>query len=251
MGYFDSKGVTVFPSVYRTLFTDGKFTSEQNFINILNSITDIDSYVLNSESNINQLSEQATLKVVIHGYYFEISAKSLPQSKGNLYLAILVENADTSGKSLVDYENTKTTSLDSGGVFKGLFYNNSKPSKSEENYSHYFLQVTDNSGNLINKVRLKADSIEYADGQSVTAELDSKQDTLKTTTNSGIFIKENNEISIANGDGEGVNKTPNYKDRLDSLIDVGSGINPIYFNSNGLATPSSANVGKVYESTTY
>ena len=64
MSYIQSDHVKVFPSTYRTEYLQGKYTSEENFVNIINSITDIKSYVLDWTFPV--------LKVVINGYYFEI-----------------------------------------------------------------------------------------------------------------------------------------------------------------------------------
>ena len=63
--FYPSSNVDVFPSTNRVVYPQGKLTSENNFVNIINSITDYKSYVLNFSNKL--------LEVIIHGYYFKIN----------------------------------------------------------------------------------------------------------------------------------------------------------------------------------
>ena len=139
MANYGSEYVHVFPSTYRSEYINGKLTSENNFINILNSITDIDSYVLDYSNNV--------LKVVIHGYYFIIEnvRNNLP-----LWLEIAVEKSDTCG--LVSTSTQSPTSLDDNGSFTGLEYYSKESDLKDGNndsYNYYHLQVFDVNGDVL------------------------------------------------------------------------------------------------------
>ena len=224
MSFIQSDHVKVFPSTYRTEYLQGKYTSEENFVNIINSITDIKNYVLDWKFPI--------LKVVINGYYFEVSLSSnvLP---ANMWLGIKVEQGDVNSNALVNFDDSSTT-LDMNGTFRGLSSEISaeQPSTpSLDNYKYYWLRVTDSKGSWeVNKARINAESVKYDVNGSIKDEVDSKQDAL--TPGNGITI-DNNVISIDNS---------NYK-KLTSLANKGSNNKHVYFNSNGEAVASTADAG--------
>lgn len=227
MAYYESDNVHVFPSAYRKKFAAGKYTSEYNFTNIINSIVDVDSYVLSTDET---LANDHTLRVVIHGYYFEIKEFSKPS--GKLYLAIKVEK--NNHNALVQYGNGSNydeTALDDNTYFKGLYYGNEYPNDSgEEYYTIYRLQVCNDSGELINKVRLSTDSVFFGDvedNEDLTGELNKKQNSLVVTKESGLELSADSNLKI----------NDKYNRTLESAYlnssGVGSSIQPIYINANG------------------
>ena len=222
MAYLTTNSVSVFPTTYRTKIMNGKYTSEENFVNILNSITDINSYVISFEDGV--------LKMVIHGYYFEV----LINKTSNMSFGIVVESGDSKSNALVRYDNMAATDLDENNNFMGLYYSTSGvPSKDVGSNSLYTLKVTDNDGNVINKLKFSADSVQYNDSMTISQAVDTKQDNL--STGDGIEIREN-RISV---------KPENFR-QLTSLRSKGSnpaGQKIVYFNSSGEAVESQSNVG--------
>lgn len=86
----NSSNVTVFPCVSRSIKGDdnteivnkAKLLSEENITNILKSVTDKKSYIINWEKD--------TLEMVIKGYYFKIEDQ---EKSGNKYAHIkFIEN---------------------------------------------------------------------------------------------------------------------------------------------------------------
>lgn len=227
MAYFYTSKVNVFPSTYRQEIPNGKFTSERNFVNILNSFIDYKTtqpgYVLSYDEN--------TLKVVIHGYYFEIYEFNAASYK-NAWLSILVEKGSN---SLINYNDKSITLDDVGGrgEFKGISIDVEAPTKiNEVDYDWYSLQIISN-GEIVNRARLSTNSIRYRDeDKTASVKIDEKQD--KLTPLHPIKISQDNKISL--DDSAYV--------KFSGLSGVGSATNPVYFNSNGQGTASNANVGK-------
>ena len=117
--------VLMFPSALRKE-QDSKFTSENNITGLIRSITDRESYII-------KLDNTQGVEFVIHGYYFNLTAKSLSNIGSNIYAGIRL---DSSGR-LVAYSNGSTT-LDSSSGFEGL-YLGTNPSTGSNYYS---LQLT-------------------------------------------------------------------------------------------------------------
>lgn len=231
MSYIQSGNINVFPTTYRTQYLEGKYTSENNFVNILNSLTDIDSYVL-GDIDDNGSWQSPWLRVVIHGYYFEIRMSSL---SANMWLGIKVERGAVHSNALVNFSDSSTT-MDENNEFKGLSMEISatEPSYPESDYyDYYWLNVTDKNGKIVNRVRLKADSIKYDNNNSVRQELDSKQDIM--SAGNGIVI-DNNITSI----------DPDEYKKLQSLNSKGSDTQFIYFNSSGEAVATRTTKGSAY-----
>lgn len=231
MSYFTTSQVNVFPSTYRQQIPNGKFTSEKNFVNILNSFIDYksdqDGYVLSYDNGL--------LKVVIHGYYFEISDFDTTAYR-NVWLSILVEKG---GNSLINYSDRSINLDDAGGngEFKGLSLDSGVAPTPivEDDYDWYTLQIMAD-GNIINRARLSTDSIRYrAETKTATEKLDEKQD--KLIPSAPIKISEKSEISF--------DDTAYVK--FGDVKNVGADNNPIYFNNKGEATASKANIGSNYE----
>lgn len=243
--YEKSNNINVFPSAFRTIKKDGKFTSEQNFINILNSITDIDSYVLEYDQSFKRIKS-----VVIHGYFFEfINGYQIPDNVSDLWFQIKVEKGSVNSNALVNFTNnsieldTGTTAEDlSTSEFQGLKITEDTPNDEvEDDYSIHNLKVFEN-GNIINSVRLKASSVKYDNKYTVKDKIDTKQNEL--TAGDGITIKQ--EII----DDETIT-TIKIKDNnmatLESLVHgKGDDTKFIYFDEDGVAEESSANVGQEY-----
>ncbi len=132
--YFNSTYVTAFPTTYRIYNAGGKYTSELNITNMLKSFIQNKSFVIDKSDSI--------LKVVINGYYFEISYSAFDQGNvpAYLYLGIRVEN----GYLVSNVDGS--VNLDVGSEFTGLKYRiNSAPT----GCSHT-LQVTGENGELVN-----------------------------------------------------------------------------------------------------
>jgi len=72
MSYFSSGNVKVFPSSYRTQYASGKFTSEENLTSIVKALAGKDSFVVGFTPTGGSTAK-GVLKVVIDGYYFEIT----------------------------------------------------------------------------------------------------------------------------------------------------------------------------------
>lgn len=252
MAYFDSNKVNVFPSTNRNVYPQGKLTSESNFINIINSLVSYgqaggksyDSYVIGHESG--------HLKVVIHGYYFDIVMDSVPD---NLYLSILVEN-DEYGQ-LVSWENANPA-LDSdesgNGIFMGLVYSTlgkpQDPAWINDKYKTYTLHIR-NFNEHTDEYRFNTNAIYYVennvDGRVLSEDLAKRQyrivvgDGLEGTGQQKELtnIFGNNKISIAKEEW----------DKLVGLDNNGRGHGSkneariIYFNNKGIAGESTANRG--------
>ena len=233
---YASSNVKVFPSTYRKLYPQGKYTSENNFVNILNSLTDIDSYVISADNDI--------LKVVIHGYYFEISNfKGNDNNWNNMWLGICIESGNN---ALVNYSTQKVAdltqitedekeslyTLDDDTYFTGLIWSEGKPNNDLSNYyTYYFLQVSDDKGNIINKVKLTTDSIKTNHNNDLTTELDRKQYLLKA--GKGIA-----EITNNQNDENVVKLTDKEYSKLEYLekgIGGSKGERLFYFNDVGQA----------------
>ena len=178
MAYFNTESVHVFPSSYRKEISDGKYNSEHNFVNILNSLVDKENYVLSYETT----DDGDLLRVVLHGYYFEIK-NFKEQVSDPCYISILVENKVHS--SLVNYSQKSVDNLDDpqSGEFRGLDFETGTVTDEkvvDGVYTYYYLQVTDRDGNILNKVRLSTDSIFYSGNErTLTNELDDKQSIVK------------------------------------------------------------------------
>ena len=217
MANYSTTNVKVFPSTYRKQIPQGKYTSEYNFVNILNSLTDIDSYVISADNGV--------LKVVIHGYYFEISNFVLEQNL-NLWLGIKIESGNN---ALVNYSKTSIDDLDSNNSFTGLEYFTSEPSnETTDKYTCYYLRVAED-GNIINKVKLTTDSVKVPSGTDLTNELNQKQYLL--TNGQGIDTIDNNENRV-------VKLTKVEYDKLSSLPNKGGSSTSsklFYFDKDGLA----------------
>lgn len=235
--YCDSSKINVFPSNYRTEFPSGKFTSEYNFVNILNSITDLKSYVLEWNSE---------LKVVINGYYFEVQGYNKSEVIGsgikNIWLSIVVEDG---GNSLVRF-NGEPQNLDQGGKFYGLSFTEIAPTNVPRGTKLYTLQILKN-GKECNKARLYADSIRInGSDENLFDELKYKQYELSGGSKSasvpgqGIAeITNNRGINYISIDDDEMNK-------LNGLKNKGSNTKFVYFNDKGIANTSNQTVGEGY-----
>jgi hypothetical protein len=215
MANYSTTNVKVFPSTYRKQVPQGKYTSENNFVNILNSLTDIDSYVISADNGV--------LKVVIHGYYFEISNFVI---EPNLWLGIKIESGNN---ALVNFSKQSIDDLDSDNSFTGLEYFTSEPSnEATDNYTCYYLRVIKDS-NIINKVKLTTDSIQVPSGKDLTDELDQKQYLL--TNGQGIDTIDNNQNRV-------VKLTTTEYNKLSNLPNKGGSSTSsklFYFNEDGIA----------------
>jgi len=135
------QSVEMFPSALRKT-NDSKFTSERNITGIIRAVTDNDSYII-------KLDNTQGIEFVVHGYYFNLSQKSLSELGNNCVASIRLD----SSYRLVSYSNGSTT-LDDNSGFNGL-YLGSSPTTGP---GYYSLQLTDSSGNPVKESFLKLDS---------------------------------------------------------------------------------------------
>ena len=225
--YYSNK-VRVFPSTNRYIYPQGKLTSENNFVNIINSITDYKDYVLDYANGV--------FKVIIHGYYFEVETSII----ANLYFSILIETTEYG--QLVSWNSDGQ--LDSSGNFCGLATSINAPPQWPDwidqahhntKYRMYSLNVTDGTSKLINKWRFTTDASYFKGLRTLTDDLDKRQYKLKA--GSGI-------ADISNNFGDNtvrINDTEMTK--LNGLVNKGSKTTFVYFDNNGVAQPSDATVG--------
>ena len=242
--FFSTESVDMFPSAYRTVTTKSKYTSEENFVNIINSIVDKDCYVL----SLDDTDEGPILKVVLHGYYFEIKNFKLSENP-NFYVAIKVEQG---ANAIVNFDNNSVantqinngnivdTQIDVNGEFTGLAYSKTQFGESDtKNYKYYKLQVSQ-GGSLVNRVRLSSNSIYYKGdrARSVSSLLDEKQN--KLTAGNGIDSNKlkNNEVSLI----DKFNRTLNSFFPEDPS-GVGSADQPVYVSTSGTMTALSSSSG--------
>jgi len=228
--FFSTESVDMFPSAYRIVATKSKYTSEENFVNIINSIVDKDCYVL----SLDNTDEGPILKVVLHGYYFEIKGFNLSENP-NFYVAIKVEqganaivnfNNNSVANTQINDGNIVDTQIDVNGEFTGLAFSKTPFDVSDtEDYKYYTLQVSQ-GGSLVNRVKLSSNSIYFKGDttRNLSNLLDSKQDDL--TAGQGIDNTElaNNKIAL----------TDEFNKTLESFTGgKGSAIKPVYVNQQG------------------
>ena len=231
MGQFATNNVSVFPSSLRSERLEGKYNNEENFTGILTSITDRDSYVISKVDN--------DLVVVIGGYLFKLNIAGTGISINNdLYLWICVETTRKTLVSSVDGGNV----LDNSSGFTGIQFGTSEPSGTVPQGCEWIILHVWEPGGKISNWKFNSDSIIYNghEDRSLTAELDSKQDNLKTGFGLAIseIPDEQERYTISISDSE--------KDKLESLSNKGSNDQFVYFDSNGKAVSSSIDKGKEY-----
>ena len=233
--FFKTANVDMFPSAYRKIETKGKYTSEENFVNIINSVVDYDRYVLSTEDSF----PREPLKVVLHGYYFEIEGFSL-NTYPNLWVGIKVEQG---ANALVDFDTSSTTIDENveNGNFKGLAYTtdvNGFNVSDSDKYKYYQLQVV-SGGSLVNQVKFSSNSIYYKGDRtrSVSSLLDGKQN--KLTAGNGIDSDKLNNNKVA--------LTDEFNNTLNSFFPdprgVGSATQPVYVSTSGTMTALSSSSG--------
>lgn len=233
MANYRSDRVSVFPSTYRVVHPEGKFTNETNFANIIKSIVDKQNYVVSYKSNI--------LRLVIGGYYFRIEGVTiLPK-----WAAIIVEQ-DLVGRgyNLVNYFDQSTT-LDDEDYFKGIeLGDGDMPTSGAISGGYYRYSMPLMINGKLNSARFSSNSIYWNNNtdRTLTDEVNSKQGTLKA----GPGIEFYTDTS---DDTEYVKIVDKYRTSLDSL-NGGSITDPqlIYFNNQGILGDVDVSVGKGFTS---
>ena len=221
MANFSSNDVNVFPSMWRQFKPQSKFTNEENFTNILKSVTDKDSYIVDYNNG--------TLKCVIYGYYFEINNFNL-EPDYTLYIVV-----DQNGTLINPIQGTPHT-MDSNG--ECLFITSSEPQLPTGATLHE-LDITDSNSQILTKslTKVNSNSVYFADldSQSLTSKIDEKQDNL--TSGRFIEIDSSENISVVN------NTLNSLYDGSTYLSKGGDGKTLVYFG-NGQALESSTSVGQ-------
>lgn len=231
-----SNEVSVFPTAFRTYVLNGKYTNEQNFVNILNSIADYpvgDGFIANDK----EPGSNDPLLVVIHGYLFEIynwTNNILENGKDTAWASIAVEDGAiaTASNALVNYSN-KSINLDSDGNFYGLSITDSKPSSTQEDFSGHIYSVQLYEGGRLcaksfakfndNSIWVTKDGIQLKEKlDKVDTEI-SKLDTL--TKNGGTIDSwKQNKLSIAKD---------NYSQNFMQIKDTGNHTSTIGLTTTG------------------
>ena len=259
--YVSSNLIKVFPTAFRTEQLSGKYTNEENFIGILNSLTDGSVHTDGSDGFIVSQNGKELI-VVIHGYLFKIDDyTSLTGSGNNMWLAIRVETGANSSGALVDFDNA-SINLDTGGTsgnFVGLIALTDKPGSSydKSGTTVYSLKVIEN-GKLCerNKIKFSSKSIAFEDTSAAIpfnekiANIDAKDNNqddeiskrqliLKPT--SGGYVEANNNST------NNIKLTEPAVKALNSLTKAqGSTNRPIYITANGEASPITVTAGTKY-----
>ncbi len=216
-----SNSVKVFPSTYRVSELSGKYTSEKNFVNIINSFVDYkgttDGYTLSYSNSI--------IKFILHGYYFEAT---LDKSYDNLWATIAVEKETG---CLVNC-SSGSIELDVASLFTGLNLSESATSISVAGCNIYSLQLL-SSGSLVNKAKFSSDSVRYKEtDDTISTILDGKQNSLSGKVSKPLVLNDG-ALSFDGSD------YPKYSEQRS----VGSAIQPVYTNDSGKITASGATVG--------
>ena len=258
--YVSSSEIKVFPTAFRTEYLSGKYTNEENFIGILNSLTDNSIHTDGSDGFIVSVNGKE-LVVVIHGYLFKIANYfELAGSGEDMWLAIRVETGANSSGALVDFDNA-SINLDTGGAnsnFIGLKALTNKPGSSydKSGTTVYSLKVVEH-GKICerNKMKFSTKSIAFEDTSSPISfnekisaidakdseqdgELAKKQNILKPGNNS--YIVANNNFD------DNITLSQKAITALNSITKQpqGSANKPIYITANGEAAPITASIGK-------
>lgn len=118
MSFIQSEKVVVFPSANRAEYSKSMQLSEDNFANIVRTVTDYHDYVISLDS--------AEVEFVLHGYYFRL--------EGDYRNKVAVIRLNKKTNAIVNYEtgartdttsdgqvnSDKSSALDEDNVFKGL-----------------------------------------------------------------------------------------------------------------------------------
>lgn len=237
MSYFETDKVAMFPSTYRKRETFSKYTSEKNFVNIINSIVDTkDGYVLSTKSSIQ--NDREPLRLVLHGYYFEIEDFVL-NANTNLYVAIRLKIGPNGPNALVSFDSGAATpeSLDASGNFYGLAYSTS-PFSFPDNpeYEYYQLHAVKN-GEILHRARISSDSIFFEDEtddnqRTVTDLLDSKQNEVKA----GNGIKKDSNNNLPNDTVALLDSYNSVLSSMTSSATVGNTSHPVFVDKTGTDT---------------
>ena len=118
MSYIQSKNVIVFPSANRVEYSKSMQLSEDNFANIVRTVTDYHDYIISINESVSEF--------VLHGYYFRLT--------GDYRNKVAVIRINKTTNAIVNYEtgartdttadgqvnSDKSSPLDVNGEFKGL-----------------------------------------------------------------------------------------------------------------------------------
>ena len=138
--YLATSNVThIFPCVSRPDNIKSKLMSEKNITNIIKSIADAPSYIIDYDPLTG------TLKFILEGYYFEIKNFAV---SGNKYASIVyksgtnqelidADDAESKFKGLAIYDTVPTS-----GSYLALCVNNSIPSSSYVKFNNGSLGIT-------------------------------------------------------------------------------------------------------------
>lgn len=219
-----SERVKVFPSTYRVSELSGKYTSEKNFVNIINSFVDYNStaagYTLSYDNNV--------IKFILHGYYFEVN---LDKTYTNLWATIAVE---TSSGCLVNC-SSGSIELDVASLFTGLNLSEAATSISITGCNTYSLQLL-SDGNLVNKGKLSSDSVRYKATNDLLSDiLDNKQGTIEAKTP---LTLTNNQLTFDTHTGNHGTYLKYEEQRS-----VGASNIPVYTNDSGELVASTSTLG--------
>lgn len=248
MAWFESNKVSVFPSAFREKILNGKFTSEENFINIINSIVNYpsngeeDGYIVSVANNV--------LTVVIHGYLFKIQVQSDYGSRySNAWLKITVEDSDdeSAANALVN-SSDYSIKLDTNSQFKGIELLTSTPDKNAKpGYHIYTLQIIENNkycernflrfdSNFVRFVTDKGNISLYEELDIIVKDIIGINETLTTKQNN---LTTDNYLNVYNDEERKTSKisfTGNALNIAQTLKDI-QGNKLYYVDANGQVLP--------------
>lgn len=138
MAYISSNKINVFPSGNRSEdYPYAKLPTEFNLTNIINRLTDVDSFVVNKEYSSNGIVNP--LEFNIMGYYFKVDADAVTTltsttfPSGPIYGTIKLNDISVGGYTFRELQNTTSgTTLDVGTEFQGITFGTTASSTSGE-----------------------------------------------------------------------------------------------------------------------
>lgn len=145
--YLESTNVRMYPSSRRTDDLNAMLNSEQNITSISNRITSHESYII----GYSESGGTYNFELCIHGYYFDITGITPPNTGDKVYATIKLVSTEIDGTDFIElapYEGNGVGNLDINGEFKGLYISSDGSSSSNDDY--YSLLILKKDSNVWN-----------------------------------------------------------------------------------------------------
>lgn len=121
----ESANAIVFPAANRKNNTRAVYPSEINLTNIIKSVTDQDSFLIDATKKENNDNEFSSIELIIGGYYFKLTDLDFSNYSGDIYFYIKV-NDDGEFPSLSPISGESLDGLvDNVNYFYGIGIENS------------------------------------------------------------------------------------------------------------------------------